>query len=714
MISALVLTCALGIAGDVAAENPKPSAADLEAYETAKSAAGRDAEAQVKLALWCENHGMAAERTAHLTRAILLDPSNARARGLLGFVEHEGKWLRPEEVTRTVEESPERQAVFQEYLERRTQARDKADDQYKLALWCEENGLTQPMTAHLRRVVELDPKRDGAWRRLGFRKVGKSWINPEAEAAAQAEREAQDKADGLWEPRLRKLKDALSSRERAKRADAAEGLKTIDDPRAVASVWKVFARSNEANQRVAADVLGRIEGSESSRALSMMAVYSPFPDVRSTAAQLLSRRDPREFAGLLAGLIRDEVKYTKKDVGGPGGRGELFIEGKQANVQRFYAPPRPPSSLDLMPGDQVRTDESGMTVVDRPMEGIYTGNTFRPDASFFKPNDLAGQRVTGILQSAGVPMGTTREVAARVADLRPPVVDGTMRGMTSGELQELNRLYMTIPVEQMAREAQITAMVAQRQLAQDVQRIESHNAPIREINDRTTAVLRNVSGADFGADAEKWMAWAVDLQGYAYRSESQTTTPPTIVQEVPLNYQSQVVPTINSELVALQVVRHSCFAAGTMVRTLQGPRPIQEIRPGDQVLSEDTTTGAFTYRAVVTAYHNPPNETYRLNLGEESIVATGIHRFWKAGLGWVMARDVKAGDRLRTIGGTIEVVSVSKDEVQPVFNLQLAGGDNFCVGGLGVIAHDNSFVEPVAEPFDGVPALADLTTARKP
>ena len=39
----------------------------------------------------------------------------------------------------------------------------------------------------------------------------------------------------------------------------------------------------------------------------------------------------------------------------------------------------------------------------------------------------------------------------------------------------------------------------------------------------------------------------------------------------------------------------------------------------------------------------PP--TLRIAIGGESIVATGIHRFWKAGKGWTMARELKAGDR---------------------------------------------------------------------
>ena len=39
----------------------------------------------------------------------------------------------------------------------------------------------------------------------------------------------------------------------------------------------------------------------------------------------------------------------------------------------------------------------------------------------------------------------------------------------------------------------------------------------------------------------------------------------------------------------------------------------------------------------------------RVKMGDESVVATGIHRFWKAGGGWVMARELKPGDPIRTL-----------------------------------------------------------------
>jgi hypothetical protein len=73
-----------------------------------------------------------------------------------------------------------------------------------------------------------------------------------------------------------------------------------------------------------------------------------------------------------------------------------------------------------------------------------------------------------------------------------------------------------------------------------------------------------------------------------------------------------------------------------------------------------------------------------------------------------MARDLKPGDRLRTVSGTLAVQSVRSDKAQNVFNLQIAGGDNFFVGAEGVLAHDNSLVNPAEKPFDRVPSVADI------
>ncbi len=82
------------------------------------------------------------------------------------------------------------------------------------------------------------------------------------------------------------------------------------------------------------------------------------------------------------------------------------------------------------------------------------------------------------------------------------------------------------------------------------------------------------------------------------------------------------------------------------------------------------------------------------------IVSTGIHRFWKAGKGWTMARDLKPGDILRLVGGVASVKSIEPDVTQPVYNLDVAESRDFFVGNKGLLVHDFSFVQPVMAPFD--------------
>ena len=106
------------------------------------------------------------------------------------------------------------------------------------------------------------------------------------------------------------------------------------------------------------------------------------------------------------------------------------------------------------------------------------------------------------------------------------------------------------------------------------------------------------------------------------------------------------------------------------------------------------------FEPVLAAHRNPPDATLRIKFAGESIVATGIHRFWTAGKGWTMARELKAGDRLRIVGDVVEVQSIEPDETQPVYNLDVAANRNFFVGTKGFLVHDFSFVQPVLEPFD--------------
>ncbi|SIO56134.1 Pretoxin HINT domain-containing protein [Singulisphaera sp. GP187] len=202
-----------------------------------------------------------------------------------------------------------------------------------------------------------------------------------------------------------------------------------------------------------------------------------------------------------------------------------------------------------------------------------------------------------------------------------------------------------------------------------------------------------MTGQDFGDDRESWLAWWTNAQGYAYIPPRPSAHPkPTVDQEILLPY----VPRY------LRITGCSCFGSGTPVWTRQGQRAIDTIRVGDVVLTQESETGTLRFDPVLAVFHNKPAPTLQIQLddGCEPLVVTGIHRFWLAGKGWVMGRDLSPGDRIRTLGGQARVTAVSPGSVQPVFNLEVGEHQNFFAGQAGALVHDNSLVEPVSHPFD--------------
>jgi hypothetical protein len=717
MCLALLMSCAIVGAGDPPATAERASTPALELYRARRAQAGKSSDAQVRLALWCEAHGLNAERMKHLALAALQDPSNALARGLMGLVAYQGKWERPEQVSQVVQNDPQHTARIREYLERRTKAPDRADDQWKLALWCEQNDLKQQATAHFYRVLQLDPSRDAAWKHLGYKRIGGRWDKPERVAAAKTEADQQHKADKHWKPFLEGIVHGLASKDKARRAQAEKNAVDVTDARAVPMIWVVVVNAGAQHQSLAVRLLAQIDSPGSSRALAFLALMSRSAEVRSGAVRVLKQRDPRDFAAVLIALLRDPIKYEVRSVNGPGSQGQLVIKRKDVNVKRLYSPLAAPE-LSLLPGDRVVLDANGLPVVVRDLGQYQSNPLMLRDSSFagvaaafgFPMVPTNGAQIAGMLGQAGFPAGVSQKLGATLARNAASVVNAPMPQLVNGAAAQVMDRELDIPIGQMTLDAQRSAEVAEQQLASDVQAIEDYNGPIVETNQRVRQVLSDSVGVDLGPEKLAWDRWLVDLSGYAFVAAAASETP-TVVQEVPISYQPQAVPVVIDQPLNVAVtVHHSCFGAGTPVRTLEGSSLIETLRAGDLVLVQDPATGELNYRPVVTVYHNPPNRTLRIDLGTETIVATGIHRFWKAGRGWVMARDLKPGDTLRTVGGLATVKSVADERIQRVYNLQIAGGESFFVGRAGVLAHDNSLVRPTPDPFDAVAERNSSTT----
>jgi hypothetical protein len=181
---------------------------DFKTYEALKAKVGKDAQAHVKLALWCEAHGMNGERLKHLAQAVLSDPRNVTARGLLGLIAIGSRWETTERARERIKADDVQAAKRSEYQERRSkltneeircqQAADLlekkgdyqaaysarirsnrrlADAHVELGLWCDRTGLGPEELAHFTLAVHLDPYRDSSWKHLGYLKRNGRWTS---------------------------------------------------------------------------------------------------------------------------------------------------------------------------------------------------------------------------------------------------------------------------------------------------------------------------------------------------------------------------------------------------------------------------------------------------------------------------------------------------------------------------------------------------------
>jgi hypothetical protein len=241
-------------------------------------------------------------------------------------------------------------------------------------------------------------------------------------------------------------------------------------------------------------------------------------------------------------------------------------------------------------------------------------------------------------------------------------------------------------------EAQLKAVASQLRLIADVTGIEALNARDATIFERVAMALKAAAGApDLPEDEDEWRTWWNDRLGYRYQR------PPPV--KLAINASPQQAPAVLWQ-------RLSCFAAGTPVRALDGLRPIDSLKVGDQVLSQDVTTGALSFRPVLAVYHNSPGETLELSFDNtEGLIASTYHRFWRAGGGWALARDLKPGDTVRFLDGLARVRDIKAGPNVAVYNLDVAEARTFFVGRHGALVHDNSLPDARLQPFDAVSAL---------
>ena len=138
-----------------------------------------------------------------------------------------------------------------------------------------------------------------------------------------------------------------------------------------------------------------------------------------------------------------------------------------------------------------------------------------------------------------------------------------------------------------------------------------------------------------------------------------------------------------------------CFVAGTMVATANGHSFIETITIGDYVWATNPETGETALKQVVNTFVNETTEVTHVTINGEVITSTQTHPYYVVHEGWVLAKDLRAGDILVLLNGKQVVLELVQHEIleSPIvtYNFEVEDFHTYYVGESDILVHNKCF-----------------------
>jgi hypothetical protein len=290
--------------------------------------------------------------------------------------------------------------------------------------------------------------------------------------------------------------------------------------------------------------------------------------------------------------------------------------------------------------------------------------------------------------------GPFSEQFASYSDVPAPVLISDMRGDPVAARND------PVIVRTNPEQLQARAQAQAAQAGQVVAAAESFNRTASLINSRISDTLSLATDRKGDAEPSNWYHWWYDYNEYSYAAERPIAATATSTSYNFTSVTTQGPPArLYSEVRAMG---HSCFLAGTLVATWTGPRPIESIRVGDYVLSQDVETGQLAYQPVLGTTHGPPTPMLKLTLAGRDVFLTRGHPLWVPGQGWRMPKELKPGALLHTLDGPVALQEVIEWAEAETFNLVVADYSTYFVTDQRLLAHDITFRQPTNAALPGM------------
>ena len=133
-----------------------------------------------------------------------------------------------------------------------------------------------------------------------------------------------------------------------------------------------------------------------------------------------------------------------------------------------------------------------------------------------------------------------------------------------------------------------------------------------------------------------------------------------------------------------EVKQGGCFIAGTLIKTSDGPKAIENLRNGDLVYSYDKKSNTWIYSACTDPFKTKEGaevKTVVLESGDK-ITATPDHPFMiykDENKEFVKLEELKKGDILVSYSSDIKVKEIKDHNPEDVWNIEVPSVHNYCV-----------------------------------
>ena len=247
-------------------------------------------------------------RTKAIAKCLLLNPDDVKARGLAGYVRYHGEWIKHVQVSDMLNRINSNSSIYLEYNRKKSHLHTNSEDHWKLANWCDRNGLIDEARSHYIVSGCLNSNRVSAWEKVGYVNYQGFWMDESSYRRSKDKQLLDKESAKYWNVKFKTMKQWLKSKD--KKDQAILFMESIKDPHVVKSVEDCFVNGDKLEQGIALNILSNINSRESSLAICHLILNTLDSKIRNKAYGILSSRDVNDYLIYFTSFIIENIKIS--------------------------------------------------------------------------------------------------------------------------------------------------------------------------------------------------------------------------------------------------------------------------------------------------------------------------------------------------------------------------------------------------------------------